>query len=247
MTRNLHSASSASDTLRHDVALSNRIIERLGLSHVFGHASARIAGTETFVIPTRRSPGLADEATLLLVDTDGNVVSGNGEPNSEFWIHARIYARRPDVGGIVHAHPHACVCLSQIGEPFRIVHNQGGAFVDGVSSYDAIGLIRTRALGDALAEVLGDKKAVIMRAHGITTVADNLRTATVAACFVEEGARFQLDMLASVGGDATRIRALTHDEARRVDDQLSAPIVARAWDYFAAVANARPIGAPTLP
>ena len=51
----------ADQTLRRDVALANRIIERVGLSKVFGHVSARIPGTDTFLLPTRRSPGLADE------------------------------------------------------------------------------------------------------------------------------------------------------------------------------------------
>ena len=57
--------------LRRDVALANRIIERFGLSNAFGHASARIPGTNTFCFPTRRSPGLADEKRLLVLDTDG--------------------------------------------------------------------------------------------------------------------------------------------------------------------------------
>ena len=48
-------------SLRRDVALANRIIERFGLSNAFGHASARIPGTDTFYMPTRRSPGLAHE------------------------------------------------------------------------------------------------------------------------------------------------------------------------------------------
>ena len=106
--------------LRRDVVLANRIIERFGLSNAFGHVSARIPGTNSFVFPTRRSPGLAEEANLLILDTDGNVLSGQGTPNSEFWIHARAYDARPDVGGVVHAHPPACICLTQIGEPIAL-------------------------------------------------------------------------------------------------------------------------------
>src|SRR6266705_220633 len=104
-------------TLKRDVVLANRIVERFGLSNAFGHASARIPGTDTFFMPTRRSPGLASASTLLVLDTEGKILSGRGTPNSELWIHARIYAARPDVGGVVHAHPPACVCLTQIGPP----------------------------------------------------------------------------------------------------------------------------------
>jgi L-fuculose-phosphate aldolase len=232
----------APQALRRDVALANLVIERFGLSSAFGHASARIPGTDTFLMPTRRSPGFAAAATLLVVDTEGRILSGKGKPNSELWIHARIYAARPDVGGVVHAHPLACVCLTQIGQPHRVVHNQGGAFIAGVPEYERIGLIRTRELGDLLAHKLGAGIAVMMRGHGITTAFADVRAATVAACFLEESARLQLDMLASVGGDASRIRAYTREEAESVGDQIGPRVVERAWEYFAAVARKRPIG-----
>jgi ribulose-5-phosphate 4-epimerase/fuculose-1-phosphate aldolase len=229
--------------LRRDVALANRIIERVGLCSAFGHVSARIPGTDTFLLPTRRSPGFADEDHLLVLDTDGRILSGEGTPNSELWIHARAYAARPDLGSVVHAHPPACVCLTQIGQPHRVVHNQGGVFASGVAEYDRVGLIRSRALGDLLAASLGPGIAVMMRGHGVTTVAADVRTATVAACFLEESAELQLRMLAAAGGDAARIRAFTRDEAERLSDQLSPGIVERAWEYFAAVAQQRPLGA----
>ena len=232
----------APQALRRDVALANLVVERFGLSNAFGHASARIPGTDTFLMPTRRSPGFAAAATLLVVDTEGRILSGKGKPNSELWIHARIYAARPDVGGVVHAHPPACVCLTQIGQPHRVVHNQGGAFIAGVPEYERIGLIRTRELGDLLAHKLGAGIAVMMRGHGITTALADVRAATVAACFLEESARLQLDMLASAGGDASRIRAYAREEAESVSDQISPRVVERAWEYYAAVARKRPIG-----
>ncbi len=230
-------------SLRRDVATANRILERAGLSTAFGHASARIPGTDTFLLPTRRSPGLAQADGLLTVDTEGRVLAGEGEPNSEFWIHARIYAARPDVGGVVHAHPPACVCLTQVGQPHRVVHNQGGIFAGGVPEYARIGLIRTRELGELLVAALGARGAVMMRGHGITTAYPDLRSATVAACYLEESAALQLRMLAAAGGDASRIRTYTDAEAEGLKDQVTGSVARRAWEYFAAVADALPLGA----
>jgi len=229
--------------LREDVATANRILERFGLSRAFGHASARVPGTRTFLLPTRRSPGLAQAQDLLVIDTDGKIVEGEGEPNSEFWIHARIYAARPDVGGVVHAHPPACVCLTQIGEPHRVVHNQGGIFADGVPEYAAIGLIRSRELGEQLARILGQGNAVMMRAHGITTAFEDVRGATVTACYLEESCALQLRMLAAVGGDASRIRVLSREEAAPLRDQIGPNVAKRAWEYFAADAGGISLGA----
>ena len=230
------------DLLRKDVALANRIIERVGLSNAFGHVSARIPGTSTFFLPTRRSPGFAEASALLTLDTDGNVLSGEGAPNSEFWIHARIYAARSEINSIVHAHPPGCVCLTQLGQPHRVVHNQGGPFHASVSEYERIGLIRTRELGDLLAHHLDRNIAVMMRGHGITTASTDVRSATVAAVFLEESASLQLRMLAAAGGEATRIRAYTREESERVGDQLSPASVHRAWEYYAAVAEQRSLG-----
>ena len=228
--------------LRRDVATANHILERLGLSHAFGHASARIPGTNTFLLPTRRSPGLAQAEGLLTIDTEGRIVAGEGEPNSEFWIHARIYAARADVAGVVHAHPPACVCLTQVGQPHRVVHNQGGIFADGVPEYSRIGLIRSRELGDLVAQTLGPRAAVMMRGHGITTAYPDVRSATVAACYLEESAGLQLRMLAAAGGDASRLRVYTSEEAHSLSDQVKGNVAKRAWEYFAAVAEATPIG-----
>ena len=229
-------------SLRRDVAAANRIIERFGLSNAFGHVSARIPGTNRFVFPTRRSPGLADENRLLVLDVDGNILEGEGTPNSEFWIHARTYAARPDVGGVVHAHPPACISLTQIGQPHRVVHNSGGPFLDGVPEYERIGLIRSRELGDALAGRLGSGIAVMMRGHGFTTAHAEVKSATVAACYLEESADLQLRMLAAAGGDAGRIRAYTREEAELVRGQMSESVVARAWEYYSAASEALPLG-----
>jgi ribulose-5-phosphate 4-epimerase/fuculose-1-phosphate aldolase len=231
-------------TLRRDVALANRIIERFGLSTAFGHASARIPGTNKFYISTRRSPGLADENDLLVIDTDGKVLSGNGTPNSEFWIHARIYAARPEVNGVVHAHPLACISLTQIGEPHRVVHNQGGVFVGGVPEYGRIGLIRSRELGDGVAKSLGQGVAVMMRGHGVTTAFADVRAATVAACFLEESAALNIRMLSAAGGNGSRIREFTREEAELARDQTGPGVAAagRAWEYYAAAAEGLALG-----
>ena len=101
--------------MRRDVALANRIVHAAGLVTAFGHVSARVPGSaETFVFPTRASPALADASRLLVLDLDGNRREGQGEPKTEFWIHARIYAARPDVGAVAHVHSPACVVLGKV-------------------------------------------------------------------------------------------------------------------------------------
>jgi hypothetical protein len=49
-------------------------------------------------------------------------------------------------------------------------------------------------------------------------------------------------MLAAAGGDASRIRVYTREEAEALGDQLGPRVVERAWEYYAIAAEAKPIG-----
>src|SRR5919202_839879 len=228
------------DELRRDVALANRIVHAAGLVSAFGHVSARVPGTDTFLFPTRASPALADAARLLLLDVDGNQREGLGEPNTGLWIHARIYPARSDVGAVAHVHAPACVALGQIGQPLLILHNSAGVFVEGVPLFEHIGLIRSRELGDQVAATLGRCRAMLLRGHGANVAETDVRRAAVVACFLEEAADLQLRALAASGGPPQKRRGVLPDEAARIYEQIGAAgPMKRAWEYYVALAEDR--------
>jgi ribulose-5-phosphate 4-epimerase/fuculose-1-phosphate aldolase len=229
------------DDLRHDVALANRIAHVAGLVTAFGHISARIPDApNTFLFPTRASPALADKSRLLVLDVDGTRREGDGEPNTEFWIHARIYAARPDVLAVVHVHSPACIALGQIGQALLPLHNHGALFAAGVPLFEPIGLIRTRELGDQVAATLGLRRAMFLRGHGANVAEADVRRATMGACFLEEAAALQLRALAAAGGRTDALRVFAPDENARLLEQLDAGgPMNRAWEYYAALADGR--------
>jgi ribulose-5-phosphate 4-epimerase/fuculose-1-phosphate aldolase len=228
--------------LREDVALANRIAHRTGMVTAFGHVSARVPGTDTFLIPPRTSPMLAVAGGLLTVDLDGRVVDGAGEPNSELWIHAGIYTARPDVGGVAHVHAPACVVLGQVGHTVRPLHNFG-AVAGEVPVFERVGLIRSRALGDSVAAVLGPGRAMLLRGHGANVADGDVRRAIVVACFLEEAARLQVEALAAAGGDEARLRFYDAEEADRLREELDTPAsMERAWEYYSALDGPGPGG-----
>jgi ribulose-5-phosphate 4-epimerase/fuculose-1-phosphate aldolase len=222
--------------LRRDLVRANQIAHASGLVTAFGHVSARVGG-DTFWIPSRASPALASLERLLLMDLDGNVLEGEGSPNTEFWIHARIYAARPDVGAVAHVHPPGCVALSQLGDTVRPLHNSA-AVLGPVPVYEPVGLIRSRRLGDEVAGVLGQRRAMLLRGHGANVAATDVRQAAVLACFLEEGARLQLQALAAAGGDLSRLRFYEPSEQVLVAEQLDGRgPYERAWGYYSALAG----------
>ncbi|HWH76797.1 MAG TPA: class II aldolase/adducin family protein, partial [Candidatus Binatus sp.] len=84
--------------------LKRRLVEGIqvitgeGVLSGSGHLSARVPGTETFLINPRFAGVLADPKDICTVTFDGKRIAGKGPIPSESPIHAAVYRSRPDVG-----------------------------------------------------------------------------------------------------------------------------------------------------
>ena len=214
--------------IKSDVVKASHILHQQGVAAAFGHLSARIPETDTFIFPPRMSPALVRADNLLVLDVEGNQLSGDGRPNTEFWIHARIYKARPDVQAICHVHPPSCVVLSSLGETIRPLHASGAIFRNDVQVFDRISLIRTRELGDAVARTLGDHGAMLLRGHGVNVADKDVRRVCVMTLWMEEAANYQLRAMS-----AGKPRYFTAEELETIYPQVSGEEVSkRVWEYF---------------
>jgi len=221
------------ELLKSDVVKASHILHQQGIAAAFGHVSARIPETNTFIFPPRMSPALVRADNLLELDVEGNQLSGDGCPNTEFWIHARIYKARPDVQAICHVHPPSCVVLSSLGETIRPLHASGAIFRNDVQVYDRITLIRTRELGDAVASTLGDHGAMLLRGHGVNVADKDVRRVCVMTLWMEEAANYQLRAMS-----AGKPRYFTAEELETIYPQVSGEEVSkRVWEYFSSRLN----------
>jgi ribulose-5-phosphate 4-epimerase/fuculose-1-phosphate aldolase len=216
-----------------DIVTASHILHRQGIAAAFGHVSARIPGTDTFIFPPRMSPALVRKDNLLVLDVDGNQLSGEGRPNTEFWIHARIYKARPDVHSVCHVHPPSCVVLGSLGETIRPLHASGAIFRNDVQVFDPVTLIRTRELGDQVAATLGKHGAMLLRGHGVNVADKDVRRVCVMTLWMEEAANYQLRAMS-----AGKPRYFTPAELEVVYAQVSGEEVSnRAWEYFSSQLN----------
>jgi ribulose-5-phosphate 4-epimerase/fuculose-1-phosphate aldolase len=219
------------EQIKKDLVTASHIVHQQGLVNAFGHVSARIPDTETFLFPPRMSPALVRLDNLLVLDVEGKQLAGEGRPNTEFWIHARIYKARPDVQAVCHVHSPHCVALGSLGETVRPLHNIAAVFKDGVPVFDRVGLIRSRELGDAVAQSLGGHRGMLLRGHGANVADASVRRTCVMALWMEEAADYQLRAMA-----AGKPRYFTAEELALVYDQISGDDVAnRAWQYFSSL------------
>ena len=218
---------------KQDIVRASHILHQQGIAAAFGHVSARIPGTDRFIFPPRMSPALVRVDNLLELDVEGNQLAGNGRPNTEFWIHARIYKARPDVQSVCHVHPPSCVVLSSLGETIRPLHASAAVFKNDIQVFDQITLIRTRELGDQVARTLGQHDAMLLRGHGVNVAAKDVRRVCVLTLWMEEAANYQLRAMS-----AGKPRYFTPEELAVIYPQVSAEEVSnRAWEYFSSRAD----------
>jgi ribulose-5-phosphate 4-epimerase/fuculose-1-phosphate aldolase len=221
------------DNLKQDIVTASHILHQQGIAAAFGHLSARIPGTDTFIFPPRLSPALVRKDNLLVLDAEGHQLSGDGRPNTEFWIHARIYKARPDVQSVCHVHPANCVVLGSLGETIRPLHASGAIFRNNVQVFEPVTLIRTRELGDQVAATLGQHGAMLLRGHGVNVADRDVRRVCVMTLWMEEAANYQLRAMA-----AGKPRYFTPEELEVIYPQVSGEEVSnRAWEYFSSRAG----------
>ena len=142
-----------------------------------GNLSIREGNGDVWITPARVDKGGLRRADIVLVRADGTV-EGEQPPSSELPLHQAIYRARPDVRGIVHAHPVALVAFSVVHEvpDTRLLHQAWQVCgAGGFAPYAAPG---SAALGDvAAAAFAGGHDCVILENHGVVTAGGDLQEA----------------------------------------------------------------------
>src|SRR3989304_480918 len=87
------------------VDICHRVYDKGYVSATDGNISARLENGNILATPTAINKGMVRPDDLVIVDPEGNLVSGLKRPSTELHMHLYIYRERPDVGAVVHAHP----------------------------------------------------------------------------------------------------------------------------------------------
>ena len=134
-----------------------------------GNLSLREYNGDVWITPARLDKGALRREDIVRVFPDGSV-DGPGAPSSELPFHLEIYRRRPDISGIVHAHPVALVAFSiarQVPDT-RLFHQ--ARHVCGQAGFAPYRLPGSDALGDAVAAAFESGfNSVILENHGVVT------------------------------------------------------------------------------
>jgi L-fuculose-phosphate aldolase len=139
-----------------------------------GNVSVRaLDGLRYFCTPTATSKALVEPHDVLIVDLDGQRLSGRKRPFGEWHLHKAAYVARDDVRCVMHAHPPAATALGLAGKSFgtpalpEMIVSLGRnipllpyAMPKSAAQDDAIGVALTE----------GDADALLLAHNGVLTV-----------------------------------------------------------------------------
>src|SRR6266702_5283329 len=179
--------------LRRDIVRFGAMLHSLGfIAATDGNLSVRLDEDRILVTPTGMSKGMMTPADLVIVDMDGDKIKGRREVTSEIGMHLLIYRMRPDVNGIVHAHPRTATGFAAAGmalnQPLvcEVVIGLGSI---PLAKYGTPG---TPELTDALEPLVPQYDAILMSNHGVVAYGDTLDHAYMKMETVEHFAQIAL-------------------------------------------------------
>lgn len=117
------------------------------------------------------------EDHILRVDRTGRLLHGAYRPSSELEMHLAVYAERPDVRAVVHAHPPHATAFAVARQPLaecvlpEVILTLGSV---PIAPYATPG---TGELGESVRDLVRRHDALLLANHGALTVGEDLESA----------------------------------------------------------------------
>lgn len=193
------------------VVLASRVMGSLGDDLTLGHVSVRHADDDRVFIKRKGVAG--SELTIddvLEIHLDDPACLDTPGMHLEAVIHTEIYRQRPDVGAVIHGHPHYSTALSSTRAKLEFLTHDAVLFQDGIGLYsDSAELVVSVEQGAAVAESLGKRRATLLKNHGAVFVGEDVRYAVLAAVTLERAIKLQL-----IAGGLGPLDPLPEDQVR---------------------------------
>ncbi len=245
------------DALIQDLVIANRVLAREEVVDAYGHVSVRHPDNpDRFLISRSLAPELVGPEDIVELDLEGHPVrDGDRSLYLERFIHAAIFAARPDVMAVVHAHAEDTLPfgIAQGATLRPVIHS--GSFIGAQTPVwdiaDNFGdtnlLVTNMAQASDLAKRLGANSVALMRGHGFAAAARSLIEVVRLSVYLPRNAR-ALMRARQLGGE---IKYLSPGEIEARNRGYSPYSVEtwRTWEYWANKAGCghlltRPDGGP---
>lgn len=199
-----HQVSEAEWQVRVDLAACYRLVALFGWDDIiFTHISARVPGPEHhFLInPYGMTFDEITASSLVKVDIDGKVAMPTSYPINPagFTIHGAIHAARENARCVLHVHSVNGVAVSAQKSGLLPISQQSIFVLASLAYHDYEGVALNDEEKPRLVADLDDKTFLILRNHGLLTVAETVPDAFIAMYFLEAACMIQLRAQAGGG------------------------------------------------
>jgi L-fuculose-phosphate aldolase len=157
-----------------------------------GNVSARLDDRRLIATPKSVSKGFMTPDMLVIVDYDGHKVGGDREASSELPMHLEIYRNRPDVHGVVHAHPPLATGFAVAGIPLTRAVLAEVITTLGSIPIAAYGTPSTAELPDAVRKYIKAHDGMLLANHGAVTCGPSVMAAYYKMETIEHFAKISL-------------------------------------------------------
>lgn len=159
--------------------VGRRIYNRNMVAANDGNISVKLSDNEFLCTPTGVSKGFMTPEYICKVDAKGNVIHANKgfKPSSEIKMHMRVYAHRPDIGAVVHAHPTFATAFAIAGIPLSQPIMPEAVIALGCVPIAEYGTPSTDEIPDAVEKYLPYYDAVLLENHGALAYSTDLMAA----------------------------------------------------------------------
>ena len=141
-----------------------------------GNISVRV-GDNVAITPTSVDYSLMKPEDILLLDMDGEVVSGERNPSSEKKMHMEIYKKRENVKAIIHTHSKYASALASLEISIPAILDELVNFLGGEIETAKYSIPGSSDLAKNVIEALEDKNGVLLSHHGALACGKDLKTA----------------------------------------------------------------------
>jgi L-fuculose-phosphate aldolase len=161
--------------LRRQLTRFAKWMYRLGFAPgTSGNLSVRLDGDRILATPTGCSKYMLRPADMVIVDLDGNLLSGTRKVTSEIGMHLAVYRSRLDVQAVVHAHPPISTAFASCGLALDAPLCAELIMTLGAIPLAPYATTGTDEVGASLAPFLQDYDAVLLANHGLVTYGKDL-------------------------------------------------------------------------
>ncbi|MEO7144453.1 MAG: class II aldolase/adducin family protein [Bryobacteraceae bacterium] len=178
---------------RQDIVEVGRLMWQRGwVASNDGNISIRLCDSRILCTPTGVCKGMMQPDDLIICDSDGVKLEGERACTTEIAMHTTIYALRPDVRAVVHAHPATATGFAAAGKALNLALLPEVVIGLGSIPLARYGLPGTPALTDGMLPLIPSHDAILMANHGAVAYGEDLNKAFFRMDTVEHVARITL-------------------------------------------------------